>query len=205
MSLRLSAGLPRACSGLMYAAVPRMTPNCVSAGLVIVGDCVTLAVDMLTRHGFGEAKIQHLDGAVRPDLDVGGLQVPVDDSLRMGRVERVGDLPCHRQRLVECERAVREPIGERRPFDQLENQGVDGFRFFEAEDRSDIGVTQRRQHLRFALEASKTIWITRERVRKDLERDAPVQLGIVPPVYLSHSARANQVANFIDAETVAGC
>ena len=38
-SLRVSAGLPRACSGLMYAAVPRIIPACVIAGLVIVGDC----------------------------------------------------------------------------------------------------------------------------------------------------------------------
>ena len=39
-SLRLSAARPLACSGLMYAAVPRITPICVSAGLVIVGDAV---------------------------------------------------------------------------------------------------------------------------------------------------------------------
>ena len=38
MSVRLSAGLPRACSGLMYAAVPRMTPRCVTAGDVNVGE-----------------------------------------------------------------------------------------------------------------------------------------------------------------------
>ena len=60
----------------------------------------------------------------------------------MGRVERVGDLPSQRQRFVECERALREPVGERRPLDQFENQGVDGIGFFEAEDRSDIGVVQ---------------------------------------------------------------
>ena len=38
MSLRLSAGRPLACSGLMYAAVPRIIPACVIAGVVIVGD-----------------------------------------------------------------------------------------------------------------------------------------------------------------------
>jgi hypothetical protein len=31
--------LRRACSGLMYVAVPIMTPMRVIAGLVIVGDC----------------------------------------------------------------------------------------------------------------------------------------------------------------------
>jgi hypothetical protein len=42
MSARLSTALPRACSGLIYAAVPRMTPMPVaSAGLINVGEAVT--------------------------------------------------------------------------------------------------------------------------------------------------------------------
>ena len=41
MSARLSTGRPAACSGLMYAAVPRIIPACVIAGVVIVGDCDT--------------------------------------------------------------------------------------------------------------------------------------------------------------------
>src|SRR5262245_25728331 len=39
MSARLSTGFPRACSGLLYAAVPRMTPLTVIVGLPIVGTC----------------------------------------------------------------------------------------------------------------------------------------------------------------------
>ena len=38
MSARLSTVRPRACSGDMYAAVPRMIPACVMAGEVSVGD-----------------------------------------------------------------------------------------------------------------------------------------------------------------------
>jgi hypothetical protein len=38
-SARLSTSLPAACSGAMYAEVPRMTPRPVIAGDVIVGDC----------------------------------------------------------------------------------------------------------------------------------------------------------------------
>ena len=41
MSARLSTGWPRACSGLMYAAVPSNMPTpVIMAGLVIVGDAV---------------------------------------------------------------------------------------------------------------------------------------------------------------------
>ena len=38
MSARLSTVFPRACSGDMYAAVPRIIPARVIAGVVIVGD-----------------------------------------------------------------------------------------------------------------------------------------------------------------------
>ena len=45
MSLRLSTALPRACSGLMYAAVPSSTPTpVIIAGDVIVGDAVASMV-----------------------------------------------------------------------------------------------------------------------------------------------------------------
>ena len=42
-SLRLSITFPAACSGLMYAAVPMMTPRSVKAGLVIVGASASTA------------------------------------------------------------------------------------------------------------------------------------------------------------------
>src|SRR4029453_11691320 len=43
MSVRSSSALPRACSGLMYAAVPRMKPAWVIAGDIMVGDIVSAA------------------------------------------------------------------------------------------------------------------------------------------------------------------
>ena len=40
----------------------------------------------------GEAEVEDLDLAVRGDLDVGGLEVAVDDALLVGLLERLGDL-----------------------------------------------------------------------------------------------------------------
>ena len=48
ISARLSTALPRACSGAMYAAVPRIIPARVIAGVVIVGDIDTLGDDPAT-------------------------------------------------------------------------------------------------------------------------------------------------------------
>ena len=44
MSVRLSTTFPRACSGLMYAAVPSTIPSCV-ASIVSVGDLASSASD----------------------------------------------------------------------------------------------------------------------------------------------------------------
>ena len=46
-----------------------------------------------------EAEVEHLDDAVGPDHDVGGLQVAMDDALLVSGLERVGDLPRDRQHL----------------------------------------------------------------------------------------------------------
>ena len=59
MSARRSRGVPAACSGLMYAAVPRMIPACVIASVVIVGDCDTLGASQPKLHRLGEAEVQH--------------------------------------------------------------------------------------------------------------------------------------------------
>ena len=95
MSARLSTALPRACSGDMYAAVPRMRPAAVPV-CASVGDCDRSAEDVTPRPsprpGLGEAEVEDLDLAVRRQLDVGGLEVAVDDALLVGALERLGDL-----------------------------------------------------------------------------------------------------------------
>ena len=42
MSVRRSIGFPAACSGDMYAAVPRMTPSCVPCAAVRVGEFISV-------------------------------------------------------------------------------------------------------------------------------------------------------------------
>ena len=65
-------------------------------------------------------------------------------------------------------------------------------------------MVQRREQLRFAPETSEAVRILSKRVRENLERDTPIQFDIVAAIHLPHPARANELANFIDAETTAG-
>ena len=47
--------------------------------------------------GLGEAEVEHLHLAVGGQLDVGGLEVAVDDALLVGLLERLGDLAARRR------------------------------------------------------------------------------------------------------------
>ena len=125
MSLRRPTGFPRACSGLMYAAVPKITPIWVMAGVVMVGDLDASAEVPAGSIAFANPKSKHLHRPVRSDLDVRRLQIAVDDPLLVRRFERLRDLARDGQRLIEWNSALRDPIGQRWSFDELQYQSAD--------------------------------------------------------------------------------
>ena len=52
-------------------------------------------------HHLCQTEIQHLHRTVVANLDVRGFQVPMDDALRVRRLERVSDLPgCRREKVT---------------------------------------------------------------------------------------------------------
>ena len=164
MSVRLSTGLPRACSGDMYAAVPITTPACVAAA----GDRRRrrhVRRGAVERESLREPEVEDFDLPVRRDLDVGGLQVAMHDPLLVRRLERVGNLVRDRQRLLHRDRSGGDPFGERLSRHQLQDQRQRPVGFLQAVDRRDVRMVQRRQHLRFPLEASQPLGVRGEQLR----------------------------------------
>ena len=106
----------------MYAAVPRITPSCVIAGLVIVGDCDTVGDATVGSIAFASPKSSTFTVPSVAHFDVGRFQIAVDDALLVRRFQSLGNLPRDRQRLVERDRALRDAVGQRRPLDQLQHQ-----------------------------------------------------------------------------------
>jgi hypothetical protein len=56
------------------------------------------------RHGverLGQPEVQHLHGAVRPDFDVRRLEIPMDDTRLVRRLQRLRDLRRNRQRVFD--------------------------------------------------------------------------------------------------------
>ncbi len=116
----------------------------------------------------GDAEIEHLDRAVRPDLDVGRLQVAMHDALLMGGFERVGNLAGDAESVLDRQRASVEALGERRSTDQLEHQRRASSRVHHPVDRRDVGVVQRGHDAGFTLEAGEAGAIAGEPLGKHL-------------------------------------
>ena len=156
--------------------MPRRTPACV-AWAVRVGEFWTSAAEAPDRvHRLGEAEVEDLDLPVGRELDVGGLEVAVDDPLLVRRLERLGDLPRDGEGLVERQRAALQPFGEVFALDELHDEGADAARLLEAVDRGDVGVLQLGQDLRLALEPREAVGVGGERLGEDLDRDLALEL-----------------------------
>ena len=79
-----------------------------------------------------KAKVQDLDFAVRGELDVGRLQVSMDDPVLVGFLECIGNFRSDGERFVFGDGTTRNPFGERLAFDQRQNEVVRAPRLLQA-------------------------------------------------------------------------
>ena len=102
-----------------------MTPARVMAGLVMVGDCEIWPAAVLDGSGASALARPKSSTFTVPSglsFDVGGLQIAVDDTSIVRRFQRLGDLSGDWQGLVERDWSLRDAVGQRRPFDQLQDE-----------------------------------------------------------------------------------
>ena len=153
----------------------------------------------------GQAEVEHLDLAVGRHLDVGGLEVAVHDALLVRRFERhrrsgarsasassTGDAA----RAAAARRASRPPPARARAAASRRD-------VLEAVDRRDVGMVERGQHLRLALETRQRSALAREALGQDLERHVALERRVVRPEHLAHAARAELAEDAIDADPAA--
>ena len=172
--------------------------------MVSVGELLMSASVGFVRQGFGQAEVQHLHGAVGGHLDVGGLQIAVDDALVVRVLERVGHLPRDGQRFVERNRPAADALRQRRAFDQFHHQRADWAGFFQAVDGRDVRMIERRQELGFALEAGHALGIAGEGLGQDLQRDVAIEASVAGAVDFAHAAGAEERDDLVGADLGAG-
>jgi hypothetical protein len=142
-----------------------------------------------------------LDLLVRCQLDVGRLEVAVDDAALVRLLEAGRDLQRDPKRLVEREPAALDPLLQRLALDQFHHQEVNrrsrlGMRrLLDGMDAGDVGMVQRRQHLRLAGEAGHPRGIVGEGLRQQLQRDVAAELRVPGAVDRAHAALAELVGH----------
>ena len=83
----------------------------------------------------------------------------MDDPLFVGRLERFRDLLGDRKRFTDRNGALGDAVGERRPFDQLQDQRSHTLGSFQPVDSADMRMVERGQQVRLAREPGASIGI----------------------------------------------
>ena len=151
-----------------------------------------------------KTEVEHLYRAVRPQLDIRGLQVAVDDALLVCGFEGLGDLFGDGEGLVDWNWPLCDAVRERRALHQLHHEGARAARFFNAVNRGDMWMIQRGEDLGFALKPGKPFRIGGKRFGEDLECDIPFEPRVARTIHLAHPARPEGRHNLMRTESGAG-
>ncbi len=128
-----------------------------------------------------------------PDHEVLGLDVAVDDALRVAVRERVGDLDADVDDLAEPQRALAQERAHVRSVDDRHDEEERALVPPDVVDGDDRGVVHLRDDLRLALEAQLRVG-GEQRRRHDLDRDLSVEKRVPGAIDDAH-APAPQLAD----------
>ena len=173
MSVRLSTVWPRACSGLIYLAVPRMIPSRVTP---VVGAC-NLARE-IGCGGFRQTEVEHLDRAIRLHLDVAWFEISMNDSFFVCGFEGIGNLMGNGQRLDDRHWSVLQPLGERRALHQFEDERIYAVSLLDSINRCNVRMIQQGEQPRLPLKAGQALGICREEPREHFDGDLTSEPGV---------------------------
>src|SRR5215203_990289 len=127
----------------------------------------------------------------------------MDHSLLMRRFQSIDDLPSDCQRLSDRKRASCDAIGERRPLDELEDESATAVGFFDAVNRGDVWMVQRRERACFTFEADHTVRIRHPFAGQDLDRDFAAKPAIAGAVDLSHPTGSEEALHLVATDAAA--
>ncbi len=159
---------------------------------------------VVTRKNLRQAEVQNLDGAIGGDLDIGRLQIAVNHTFLMRSFERCGDVTGDRERRRDRRACLSKPLGQRLAFDQLQHERANAVDIFEAINRADVRMIERRQNPGLALEARHLIRASRRGAGDHLDGDVAAELGVTRPVHLAHAARPDERHDLVLAQPPAG-
>ncbi len=125
------------------------------------------------------------------DEDVGGLDVAVDDAGLVGGGERVGDLGTDLEQPLGGERLAGELLLQGLALHQLHDQKGRALVLADVVQRADVRMVQSGSGARFALEAGSRHLAAAQLLGEELQRDGPLEPGVLGLVDDAHPAAAD--------------
>ena len=126
----------------------------------------------------------------------------MQDAARVRGLDRFRQSTSDRERRVERQRTGLETLGQSRPLDELEDEGLDPALGGDAVDRADTGMAERRQHARLAVKACDALGIGGEAGRQELERDVAIEAQIPRAMDLAHPAASDEARDLVVLDAV---
>ena len=124
------------------------------------------------------------------DEDVRGLDVAVDDALRVGSIESVGYLDRERKQRVSFQRAAGDHVLQREAVEKLHGDEALAFVLADFVDGADVRMVQRGSGAGLAAKTFESLWVLRDVVGEELEGDKAAQGGVLGLVNNAHPAAA---------------
>ncbi len=122
----------------------------------------------------------------------------------VGGLEGVGDLAGNRQRFVEPNRTVRDPVRQRVALDELEHDRRHAVGLFEPVDRADVWMVDAGQQLRLAVKSRESIGVRHGGVPQHLDGHVALQFRVACTVHVAHAAAAERRENLVRSESHSG-
>jgi len=146
---------------------------------------------------FGQTEIQNFGVAALGDKDVRGLDVAVNDALRVSGVKSVGDFDANIEQNFHVKRATLDEMLESLTVEKF--HGDERFSIFVANviDGADAGVVQGGGGLRFPLETCQRLRIVSHFIGKEFQGNKTVQARVFGFVHDTHAAPAELLDNAV--------
>ena len=129
----------------------------------------------------------------------------MDDPFLVRRRESVGERDADVEDLGQRHGACGHDPVEARAFDQLHRQKGGAVGLFHREQRDDVGMIQRGDRPRLALEADQPVGARGHVLGQDLERHLAVERRVFGEIDGAHAPLAEEAFDFVMPEALSGC
>ncbi len=150
---------------------------------------------------FRQSKIQNFRVAALGNENVCGLNVAMNDSSHMRRIQRIGYLNCKTEQHFTFNWLAADALFQRHAIQIFHGDETQIAVSADLVERANVGMVQCRRRARLAAKSLQSLRIARQLVRQKLQRDKSPELGVLGLINNTHSA----AAEFFDDAVMGNC